>query len=429
METVDADSLSTGGKFSRPRGWTDDEDAALTRAVQQHGVASWCHISKFVQGRTSKQCRERWHNQLKPEIYRGAWTGEEDKLILDLVKAHGRKWAFISRQLPGRTDNAVKKRFDGHIHRRLGSDDPSVVTTPLSGPSTPSPGPAAVAPLPGDLAAALSLVTAHTEASASPKAMLLDASSSRVKPMTLDGAGRSMLIKTEDRKRGAAREGGVSDTDSSNNSDSDNKDGVTTTIGSPEQVKDDHTINIEPSLKRRRSPPPSSAKAVPPTLSPRHRPAAYPPSPVGGPTAATKSPRAAPLHQASPRSNPHRVVTTTMIDDRPRRPSLSPLLNSMSAAYIDDSRRPRAFSNASAQSSVSNSDAAASPYSASAMSPSPGAAAASPLLLNGASPASPSEVHLPPSCRPVSNFPLADARHVTITWQPRPTSTDMSWKA
>ena len=50
----------------------------------------------------------------------GTDPGEEDKLILDLVKAHGRKWAFISRQLPGRTDNAVKKRFDGHIHRRLG---------------------------------------------------------------------------------------------------------------------------------------------------------------------------------------------------------------------------------------------------------------------------------------------------------------------
>lgn len=52
--------------------------------------------------RTGKQIRERFINQLNPEIKIGEWTQEEDLLILELFKKFGSKWTEISKQLAGR---------------------------------------------------------------------------------------------------------------------------------------------------------------------------------------------------------------------------------------------------------------------------------------------------------------------------------------
>jgi hypothetical protein len=38
------------------------------------------HIHALA-GRTGKQCRERWHNQLDPGIKKEGWTDEEDRFV------------------------------------------------------------------------------------------------------------------------------------------------------------------------------------------------------------------------------------------------------------------------------------------------------------------------------------------------------------
>ena len=63
-----------------------------------------------MQGRTSKQCRERWAHHLDPSINRGPYSAEEDKTILELQAQMGNKWSEIARMMPGRTENAVKVR-------------------------------------------------------------------------------------------------------------------------------------------------------------------------------------------------------------------------------------------------------------------------------------------------------------------------------
>ena len=95
--------------------WKPEEDDALQQAVANRLPARphWPLICGSVHGRTSKQCRERWIHHLDPRIRKGAWSLEEDRLLAQLVKTNGRKWAAISRHADfrGRTDNDIKNRF------------------------------------------------------------------------------------------------------------------------------------------------------------------------------------------------------------------------------------------------------------------------------------------------------------------------------
>ncbi|CAL5334029.1 unnamed protein product [Camellia sinensis] len=48
--------------------WTDEEDRKLLNLVTQHGVRKWAQMAENMVGRAGKQCRERWHNHLRPDI-------------------------------------------------------------------------------------------------------------------------------------------------------------------------------------------------------------------------------------------------------------------------------------------------------------------------------------------------------------------------
>ena len=53
--------------------------------VQEQGELNWSSIAQSFPGRIGKQCRERWNNQLRPDIRRDAWTHAEE---VQLVAAH-----------------------------------------------------------------------------------------------------------------------------------------------------------------------------------------------------------------------------------------------------------------------------------------------------------------------------------------------------
>jgi hypothetical protein len=40
--------------------WTADEDIQLKAAVRKHGSKNWVAIAGLIQGRTVKQCSNRW---------------------------------------------------------------------------------------------------------------------------------------------------------------------------------------------------------------------------------------------------------------------------------------------------------------------------------------------------------------------------------
>ncbi|KAI4151359.1 MAG: hypothetical protein LQ341_000921 [Variospora aurantia] len=98
--------------------WSQGEDAYLLHLVQNQGAHNWVRISHLIGSRSPKQCRERFHQNLKPSLNHEPITPDEGELIERLVGEMGKRWAEIARRLHGRSDNAVKNWWNGGMNRR-----------------------------------------------------------------------------------------------------------------------------------------------------------------------------------------------------------------------------------------------------------------------------------------------------------------------
>ena len=81
---------------NRKNNWVASEDDLLLRLIKDHGTGSWIKISQFMNGRTAKQCSNRWKDCLNPEIRKGNWSLEEDTIILQMYQVLGNQWTKVS---------------------------------------------------------------------------------------------------------------------------------------------------------------------------------------------------------------------------------------------------------------------------------------------------------------------------------------------
>ncbi|OMJ86161.1 hypothetical protein SteCoe_12361 [Stentor coeruleus] len=110
-------------KISEP--WTKNEDNLLKDLVSTFGLKKWKLVNKIMGkhckswNRSPKQCRDRWINNLDPDITKNTWTDQEELLLFEKHRAYGNKWSTISRYLGGRSGNSIKNHFYSIIRKNI----------------------------------------------------------------------------------------------------------------------------------------------------------------------------------------------------------------------------------------------------------------------------------------------------------------------
>lgn len=77
--------------------WTTEEDEKLMDYIARHGHGSWRALPKLAGlNRCGKSCRLRWTNYLRPDIKRGKFSEDEERVIINLHSVVGNKYVNFS---------------------------------------------------------------------------------------------------------------------------------------------------------------------------------------------------------------------------------------------------------------------------------------------------------------------------------------------
>ena len=117
--------------------WTEKEDNLLIKCINKFGVGKWNEMENCFIGRTRKQIRQRYINNIKikkisentnqkilidsnistkeenkiNEIRTFEWNDKLDKILLKEYFLNKKSWVKISKNIPGSSENSVKNRF------------------------------------------------------------------------------------------------------------------------------------------------------------------------------------------------------------------------------------------------------------------------------------------------------------------------------
>ena len=117
--------------------WTKNEDNILINCINRFGEGKWNEMERCFTGRTRKQIRQRYVNNIKikkisenmnqkislnsssssinekiiDEKHSFIWNDKLDKILLREYFLNKKSWVKISKKIPGSSENSVKNRF------------------------------------------------------------------------------------------------------------------------------------------------------------------------------------------------------------------------------------------------------------------------------------------------------------------------------
>ena len=142
MTTHSLTSLDPGS------GWTIEQDNILISAYIDEKM-NFNELKRKLPSKTQEQCKARWTFYMQQTGNKGAWTRHEDQILHVCQKEFGNRWKSIKKFLPGRSENAVKNRWNAILRKntpsperangsRSGSPDGAFYTSgPLQGQRRP----------------------------------------------------------------------------------------------------------------------------------------------------------------------------------------------------------------------------------------------------------------------------------------------------
>ncbi|GAX72556.1 hypothetical protein CEUSTIGMA_g12.t1 [Chlamydomonas eustigma] len=118
------------GISKRPsKKWTEEEMQRLVYSINTQGRdrINWAEVSKVLPGRTGKQCREKWKNDLRPDINKEPWTAREEYILARLHSEVGNQWAEIAKYLNGRSENSIKNHWNATLRSKAESKSKTIL--------------------------------------------------------------------------------------------------------------------------------------------------------------------------------------------------------------------------------------------------------------------------------------------------------------
>ena len=100
--------------------WSKKEDKKLLENINKylsnHSSINWTKV--IITGRNFKQCKERYENQLNPNINKSKFTNLEIDTIIQKQKELGNKWKEISKIIGNnRTEGQVKNKWHSIVNK------------------------------------------------------------------------------------------------------------------------------------------------------------------------------------------------------------------------------------------------------------------------------------------------------------------------